>query len=415
MNQQLISTRSDLRLPPQNLDAEQGVIGSILLMNQAIDDLAAIITADDFYLDANRILYAVICDMYRGGCRAVDAVTLSEELIRRNQFEAVGGALYVAQVLEAVPNAAHCRYYANIVREKARLRAVIYLCNATLQKAYETSDTDELIAELDSRTMRLRDAGSTAEVQTLADAVDELEQYERNPAQGGKTGLVDLDAKLTNGGFCEAQSIVVAGRPGHGKSVLVAQFAHEFAARGESVLVVSLEMLKREIAGRYDQTVGREKLRKLPVYFDDSTVNATKIASRIRYHHRRFGIRLAVVDYLQLIEPDDKRAQRERQVADISRSMKLLAKELRIPIVLACQLNRQSANEKRKPRLSDLRESGTLEHDADIVLLLHEDEDGDSSIIVAKQRGGPTGDVPVVFQKNFSVFASKCVSDGHRL
>ena len=415
MSQHLTRTRSDIRLPPQNLDAEQGVIGSILLMNQAIDSLVPIITADDFYLDANRILYAVIGDMYRGGCRGIDAVTLSEELIRRNQFEVIGGALYVAQVLEAVPNAAHCRYYANIVREKSRMRSLIYLCNETLQKAYDASDPDELIAELDSRTLRLRDAGSMSDVQTLADAVDDLEEFEQNPAAAGKTGLIDLDAKLIQGGLCEAQSIVVAGRPGHGKSVLVGQIALAFAARGEPALVVSLEMLKREIAERYARTVGRDKLRKLPMYFDDATVSASRIVARIRYHHRRFGIRLAVVDYLQLIEPDDKRAQRERQVADVSRSMKLLAKELRIPILLACQLNRQSANEKRKPRLSDLRESGAIEQDADVVLLLHEDEDGDSSIIVAKQRGGPTGDVPVVFRKDFSVFSSKCVSDGHRL
>lgn len=397
---------SRLRLPPQNLEAERGVLGSLMLMPSAIDEIANLVSADDFYGDAHGKLYSAIGDMHRRGCRAIDPITLCEELVRRGELEDIGGTAYVAEIVDTVYHAAHVRYYAGIVREKSRLRQVIYLCNETMQRAYdvrETSEADELFADLDQRAMRLRDSESTSELHSIADAVDELEAYESNPGAVGKTGLHELD-RMLDGGLREAQSIIVAGRPGHGKSVLVCQIARTYAERSEPAFILSLEMLKREIAGRFSKTVDRDKLRQLPIHFDDSAVVANKICSRIRYAHRRHAIKIAVLDYLQLVEPDDRKSQRERQVAEVSRSMKLLAKELRIPIVIACQLNRQSTNEKRKPRLSDLRESGSIEQDADIVLMLNEDEEGASEIIVAKQRGGECGRIPVTFDKPHSVF-----------
>ncbi len=232
----------------------------------------------------------------------------------------------------------------------------------------------------------------------MSDAVDALEAYEIDPGAIGRTGFLQLDQML-DGGFREAQSIIVAGRPGHGKSVLVCQFARTSAERGEPALILSLEMLEREIAGRFSKTIARNRLRSLPVFFDDTAVMANKICSRIRYAKRRYGIRLAVLDYLQLVEPDDKKSQRERQVAEVSRAIKLLARALRIPIIVACQLNRQNSNEKRKPRLSDLRESGSIEQDADVVLMLHETEDGESEFILAKNRGGPCGIVMATFNR----------------
>ncbi len=393
----------DIRLPPQNLDAERCVLGSLMLMPSAICEIATVVTADDFYADAHRVIFAAICDMQKRGCRAIDAVTLSEELLQRGHLAAIGGAGCIAEILDAVPHAAHARYYATIVREKSRMRNLIFVCSETLQLAYGATAADELIAELDTRTMRMRNAGSADELHSMADAVNEFENHELNPGAVGGTGLSELDHML-DGGIREAQSIIAAGRPGHGKSVLVCQFAKAFADRGEPALILSLEMLKREIAGRFARTIDREKLRRLPIHFDDSAVVANKICSRIRYAHRRYGIKIAVLDYLQLVEPDDKKAQRERQVAEVSRAMKLLARELRIPIVVACQLNRQSANEKRKPRLSDLRESGSIEQDADVVLMLNESEDGASEIIVAKNRGGRCGIVGVTFDRPNFVF-----------
>lgn len=399
-----MNAHTDIRLPPQDLDAERGVLGSLMLMPSAIDEIATMIATEDFYSDANQRIYASIRDMHHRGCRGIDSVTIADELSRRREFENVGGFGYIAQIVEDVPHAEHVKYYAAIVRDKARMRNLIYLCKETLQKAYHATDADELIAELDSHTLRLRDSGATGELHSMNDAVDELEAYECNPGAVGRTELPELD-RMLSGGFREAQSIIVAGRPGHGKSALVCQFAKVSAERGEPALILSLEMLKREIADRCSKTIDRKTLRQLPIHFDDSVVVANKICSRIRYAHRRYGIKIAVLDYLQLVEPDDRKSQRERQVAEVSRSMKLLARELRIPIVVACQLNRQSANEKRKPRLSDLRESGSIEQDADIVLMLHESEDGDSEIIVAKQRGGPCGVVRVTFDRPRFMFA----------
>jgi len=330
-----VNDYNDIRLPPQNLDAERGVLGSLMLMPSATDEIACIIKADDFYSDAHRMIYAAIGDMHRNGCRAIDAVTLSEELIRRGQFTDVGGTVYIAEIIEAVPHAAHVRYYAKIVTDKSRMRSLIYLCNDTLQRAYDATDTDELIKDMDQRTLHLRDAGSTSELHSMADAVDELEAYECNPASVGRTGLNGLD-RMLDGGFREAQSVIVAGRPGDGKSTLACQFAQVFAERGDPALVISLEMTKHEIAGRFAGTIDRKQLRGLPFYFEDTAVQANKICSRIRYASRRHGIKIAVLDYLQLVEPDDKKSQRERQVAEVSRCMKLLAKELRIPIVIAC-------------------------------------------------------------------------------
>jgi len=403
-----MTNHNEVKLPPQNLDAERGVLGSLMMMPSAVDEIAGIIGADSFYRDAHGKMFQAIVDMWRRGCRGIDPVTLAEDLVRRGQLAEVGGAAYIFEIVESVPHAAHGTYYAKIVLEKSRLRALIYLCHDTLQQAYDaTGDgADDLIVEMDQRILRLRDSGSTGELSSMADAVDELEAYESNPAAVGRTGLPELDWML-DGGFREAQSVIVAGRPGHGKSALACQFARTFAERGEPALVISLEMLQREIAGRFVKTIGRDQLRRLPIYFDDSAVQANKICSRIRYASRRHGIKIAVLDYMQLVEPDDKKSQRERQVAEVSRSMKLLAKELRIPIVIACQLNRQSANEKRKPRLSDLRESGSIEQDADIVLMLHESEDGESEIVVAKHRGGRCGLIPVVFDKPNFRFTDK--------
>jgi len=401
---------ADIRLPPQNLDAERGVIGSVLLMPEAIDEISSLIGPDDFYSDPHRKLYQSIGTLYRRGVRGIDAVTVCEELCQRGELTEVGGPAYIGEILDNVPHAAHVRYYARLVREKSRLRNVIYLCQETLQQAYVSSDSDELIADLDSRTMRLRHDGTGGDLSTLKDAIDDLEAYEHNPGAVGKTGLTELD-RLLSGGFREAQSIVLAARPGAGKSALGCQFIRTAAERDEPALIISLEMLKREIAGRYAQTIDRETLRGLPVYLDDSTVSASKISGRIRYAHRRYGIRIVLVDYLQLIEPEDKKSHRERQVAEVSRAMKLLARELRIPIVICCQLNRQSANEKRKPRLSDMRESGAIEQDADVVLMLHETEEGDSEILVGKNRGGACGLVKVIFDK--PTFTFRGVDENH--
>lgn len=382
-----------LRIPPQNLDAERSVLGSVLLMNEAID--AIDLKPDEFYSDANRIVFEAVLEMWRAGSRAIDAVTLADALIQRNEFEEIGGAGYLAELLDTVPHASHVRHYAKIVRQKAQQRNLIYACTESIERAYD-GESDDVIAQLESKLLNIREASTGGDIVTMAGAVDALEEQERNPAAIHSTGLVDLD-NLIRGGLRDGQLIIAGGRPGSGKSVLSGQVVKSFAERGEPALIVSLEMNRAEMAERYDKSVDRGTLRGLPIYLVDSAYQAGQIASLIRLAKRKHGIQIVVLDYLQLTESDDRKASRERQVAEVSRTMKQLAGELRIPVIAACQLNRSSDKENRLPRLSDLRESGSIEQDADIVVLLHQDDNG-ARAIVAKQRNGCTGVVPLSFR-----------------
>lgn len=207
----------------------------------------------------------------------------------------------------------------------------------------------------------------------------------------------------------DGQLTIVGGRPGSGKSVLTGQIAKSFADRGEPALIVSLEMDRAEMAERYDKSIDRRTLRGLPIYLVDSAYEAGRIASLIRLAKRKYNIQIAVLDYLQLTESDDRKASRERQVAEVSRMMKRLAGELKIPVVAACQLNRNNDKEQRLPRLSDLRESGSIEQDADIVVLLHRDE-LEAKAIVAKHRNGCTGVVPLTFNGDVFRFENRAVN-----
>jgi replicative DNA helicase len=380
-----------LRIPPQNPDAERSVLGAVMLTSNAVDEID--LQSHDFYDGRHQILFRVICDIHRSGL-PVDAVTVAEELDRRNELSQVGGPLFIAEIVEAVPHAAHVRHYASIVRSKARQRALIQACSETLQKAYD-EDADEVLPEIESKLISIRESSSGGDIVTMADAVEALEQRERNPAAIHATGLRDIDRQI-RGGLRDGQLLIVGGRPGSGKSVLAGQIAKAFAERGEPALIVSLEMDRAELAERYDRSIDRQTLRGLPIYLVDSAFDTGRIAGLIRLATRKHSIRIAVVDYLQLTESGNRTANRERQVAEVSRMLKRLASELRIPVLAACQLNRNNDREQRLPRLSDLRESGSIEQDADIVVLLHHTET-DSKAIIAKHRNGATGIVPLTF------------------
>lgn len=382
-----------IRIPPQNLAAERSVLGAVLLFNDAID--AIDLRPEEFYSVENQVIFATVREMWSTGCRAIDGVTLVEALRKRGKLEVSGGSGHIADLLDAVPHASHARYYANIVRQKSLQRNVINVCSDAIEKAY-SGEFDEMIADLDSKLLGIREASTSGDIVTMADAVDALEERERNPAAIHSTGLVDLDRQI-RGGLRDGQFMIVGGRPGSGKSVLAGQIANAFADRGEPALIVSLEMDRAEMAERYDKSIDRRTLRGLPIYMVDSAYEAGRIASLIRLAKRKHNIQIAVLDYLQLTESEDRKASRERQVAEVSRMMKRLAGELKIPVVAACQLNRNNDREQRMPRLSDLRESGSIEQDADIVLLLHQGDNG-ANAIVAKQRNGCTGVVPLTFR-----------------
>ena len=244
----------------------------------------------------------------------------------------------------------------------------------------------------------------------MSEAVDELERRENNPTLIRKTNLIDLDRQIS-GGLADGQLMIIGDRPGSGKSVLGVQIAATFALRDEPALIASLEMMRGEIAGRLAESVNREELRHLPISIVDRTFGLNRIAAHIRLAAHRDGIRLCVVDYLQLIEPDDRSANHERQVAETSRTLKRLAMETQVPIIACCQLNRASEREDRKPRLADLRESGSIEQDADIVGLLHRTTEN-SELIVAKNRSGAPGVVQLTFRPECFRFENSPIYSG---
>ncbi len=404
---------NDLRVPPQALDSERALIGSLLLAPHFLDEVP--VTSDDFYSEANEILFSTICQMWDRGVRGIDVVTVGEELARTGKLERAGGPQYLHEILETVPHAAHVLYYAEHVTEAARKRRIIIACTDAMQAAYMGQEkADDIVSKLDHSVLTLQDLTGGNDIETIGQAVDELEEMENNPAAVYPSGLESLDGRLARNGFLGRHLIVIAARPGGGKSALTGQIARYSAERNVPSLVISLEMAKSEIAERYSSTVDRKSLRGLPLYFAESAFSIDRIRQVIRLAVRKHRVKVVAVDYLQLVGVNDVRKSRDLQIAEVSRGLKLLAKEMNIPILVGCQLNRGSEKENRPPRLIDLRESGAIEQDADIVLLLHDDGDGNSQIIMAKQRGGRTSSFPVVFDKMRTIFRDKDIGEGFK-
>lgn len=379
---------------PHDVEAEKAVLGSIALSPGSLDQIN--LRPDEFYSAANSIVMHAMLAMRDSGS-SIDSVTLAHRLDLTGQLHDVGGLVYLVELLEAVPHSRHINHYAAIVREKAQRRAVIGACDSGTLAAQNSKDVEGAIGQLESELLNVREGACDDGIFSMASAVDLLEEREQNPVAIHSTGLSSLDVQL-RGGFRDGQLIVVGGRPGGGKSVFAGQAALAFAQRGEPALIVSLEMDRGELAERFDQVSDRESLRKLPLHMVETAFEASRIAATMRLAKRKYGIKLAVLDYLQLTETTGTRDTRERQIAEVSRLMKRLAAELRIPIVACCQLNRGSDREQREPRLSDLRESGAIEQDADVVLLLHRSNEDDSAkCIVAKHRNGATGIIDLNF------------------
>lgn len=419
------------RLPPQNLEAEQGVLGSILLDNDMLDEVLPVLRAEDFYRDAHQIVYRAVRDLY-DAAKAVDAVTLSEELTRLGVIDEVGGIEFIAEVVNSVPHAANARYYADIVKQKSVSRAVIEACNETLREAYSNQHTAESLCDnLYRRASEAAEGGTKDNVtdlrEPLAAFADRMDDRRHGPT-GILSGFPDLDS-LTDG-WQDGMLYVIAGRPSMGKSAMALNVADVAAHHYQApVLFFSLEMRSLELSERLvcaeagisshrirdpnnlDQAEmirfadAYARLRGTPLYFDDSPLyNVTQISAIARKHKRKSGVRMVVIDYLQLLDMEDgSRANRQEQVAKTSRRLKVLARTLDVPVILLSQLNRQSeSREDKRPRMSDLRESGSVEQDADVVILVHRpdrydanDQPGIVELIVDKNRNGATGVVKV--------------------
>jgi replicative DNA helicase len=431
-----------LRLPPQNLDAERGVLGSILLLNEAIDEIGESLKAEHFYSDAHQKIYAAIHQLYEDGIRGIDAITLAEELIRRSDFESIGGAAYLTEILEAVPHAAHVRYYATIVREKWMLRTLISNCTEILAESYSLTDNvEELLQSAEKRIFSIMEqqtnTGNIAIGDILIETFNRIDErmLQTGDVTGITTGFTDLDRQTT--GFQATELIILAARPSMGKTAFVCNVAEAVARKsGKGVLLFSLEQSNLELAERFlaitakinghDLRAGRlseaqrdllyqasDDLSRLPLFIDDKPGRTmTQVSAIARRQHRKAPLGVIIIDYLQLIEPDEKNLPREQQIAQISRRLKFLAKELRVPVIALAQLNRGvELREDKRPRLADLRESGSIEQDADMVMFLHrpdaydpEDRPGEAEIIVAKHRSGPTGIIRLTWRKEYMRF-----------
>ncbi len=432
------------QLPPQNLDAERGVLGSVLLMNEVLDEVADVVSADHFYVDAHQKIFTAIRQLYDNGIQGIDPVTLAEELDRHSQLDDVGGTNYLHQLLESVPHAAHARYYAGIVRDKWVQRQLIFACNEILTECYHGSrDPDEVLSSAEQKVFGiLDDQGANHKIlikDILLEAFDRINERMENDEviSGIPTGFNDLDRQLN--GLQPSELIVLASRPSMGKTAFVCNLAEGIAmGRGDGVLVFSLEQSNLELAERFlliRSHVDGHRLRsgtlddaerkllvsasselsEAPLYLDDrpgrTIAQISAIARRLR---RRQNIGVIIIDYLQLVEPEDKSSPREQQIALITRRLKFLAKELHVPVIALAQLNRGVEHrEDKRPRLSDLRESGAIEQDADVVLFLHrpdrydpEDRPGQAEIIIAKNRNGPTDTTVLTFIKESMRFAN---------
>ena len=436
------------RQPPYDLEAEMGVLGSILLLPEVCDDCASL-KADDFYDDANRILYSHLREMYDGG-EKIDVTLLVSRLKTTNQYEKIGGAGYLARLSGSVPNAAHAVYYAGIVSEKAVYRNLINASTEILRDAYDqSSEARELCAQAEQKVFAIMDGRNTNSLHSMNDvlhaAMDRMEARLRGEVTDGtvETGFADYDTMT--GGLHNGELIILAARPSMGKTALAMNIAeHSSIEMQRPTLFISLEMSGIELADRMlcslarvnghrlrngtisaeDQTRLINKANEIstaPFFVDDSpsrTVSEIAAAAR-RIKRRHGGLGLIVIDYLQLIEPDNSRDPRQEQVAKIARRLKGMARELKVPMLCLSQLNRQAEDSKdHRPKLSHLRESGAIEQDADVVMFVHREEyyhrgedraqfAGQAEIIIAKQRNGPVGDVQLTWESDFTRFGNR--------
>jgi replicative DNA helicase len=436
------------RLPPHNRDAERSVLGSMLRDNHVVADVCNIVRAEHFYADAHQRIFQAVTTLCIDRGQPADLVTLANYLQQEKQIEDVGGYAYLAELWDAAPTAANAEYYAKIVRDKGMVRALIHASNEILRDAYDqTQPADELLGTAEHKIFEIANKGIAGQTfslhDVLAEAYDRIDhrlQRGHQTISGLPTGFVDLDEKTA--GLQNSELIVLAARPSVGKTGVALNIARHLAVEEQvPVFFVSLEMSRIELAERLlccQARVDSHRLRKgalgsddmdkliaaggvlrrAKIFIDDSPAQGMlRIAANSRRLLLREGIKLVVIDYLQLIEPENRRDPRQEQVAQTSRRLKFLAKELKVPVLALAQVNRASEDRQdHRPRLSDLRESGSIEADADMVLLLHRPElyepgqnEGTIEVIIAKQRNGPVGEVMLTFLKQYMRFENYAV------
>jgi len=433
------------KVPPHDIDAEQAVIGSMLTDKDAVVDSVEVLKPDDFYRQDNKTIYEAILSLYNRA-EPIDIITVKSELTSIGKLDAVGGLEYVASLPEKVPTTANVERYIRIVEEKSILRQLIKMANELIDLGYaETEELDSIIEQAERRVFEISQGknqkGYSALKDILVDSFAELEKLynQKKPITGVPTGFADLDYKTA--GLHNSDLILIAARPAMGKSAFALNIAVNAALQAKvPVALFNLEMSKSQLVNRMlcsEAMVDSNKIRtgkieeddwvklatalgplsEAPIYIDDTPgITVTEIRAKCRKLKMEKNIGLIVIDYLQLIQGSGKRnSTREQEISEISRSLKILAKELDVPVVALSQLSRAAeARTDHRPMLSDLRESGAIEQDADIVMFLYRDDyyNPDSEkkniaeIILAKHRSGSTGTVELLWLANYTKFVN---------
>jgi replicative DNA helicase len=435
---------SSHKLPPQHIEAEQSVLGGVLIENEAINKVIEILTPDDFYRDAHRRIFEALIILSEKD-QPADLITLTNELQKKEQLDSVGGASYIASLIDAVPTAANIEYYAKIVKEKAVLRKLITTSTQIITKSYTyIDDVESLLDEAEQQVFQIsedRIRPSFHPIRTVVkDSFKTLERLfeKKELVTGVPSGFKELD-RLT-AGFQPSDLIIVAGRPSMGKTAFCLNIAQHAALKEKiPVGIFSLEMSKEQLGIRMlcseahvegtrlrtgylnesdwpKLTLAAGNLSEAPIYIDDTAaLTALEMRAKTRRLRVEQDLGLVVIDYLQLMKGRARVESRQQEISEISRSLKALAKELNIPVIAVSQLSRKTEERTgNRPQLSDLRESGAIEQDADLILFIYRDEvynrdpdnpnRGTAEVIIGKQRNGPIGKIDLAFLDKFTTF-----------
>ena len=435
---------SSHKIPPQNIEAEQSVLGGILIENDAVNKALEILVPEDFYRDAHRRIFEALIALSERD-EPADLITLTNELRKKNHLDSVGGASYVASLIDLVPTAANIEYYAKIVKEKSILRRLIHTSTDIVTRSYESlddvntllDDAEQAIFQITGNTLKPSFYPIREVVKNSFRVLERL--YEKKELiTGVPSGFKELD-RLT-AGFQPSDLVIVAGRPGMGKTAFCLNIAQYAAIEKKiPVAIFSLEMSKEQLGIRMlcseaevegthlrtgfltekdwpKLTIAAGNLSDAPIYIDDTAaLTGLELRAKARRLRADYELGMIIIDYLQLMKGRTNVENRQQEISEISRSLKALAKELNIPLVAVSQLSRRTEERTgNRPQLSDLRESGAIEQDADLILLLYRDElynraednpnRGKAEVIIGKQRNGPVGKIELAFLDKFTAF-----------
>ena len=430
------------KIPPQNLEAEASILGAMLFTPDAVSRALEIREESFFYLEAHRLIFSAMVSLFDRN-QAIDLITTTEELRKRKQLEVIGGASYLTQLTASVPTAANIEYHARIVKEKALLRNLINTSTQIIQESFDSTAegshildrAERMIFDISQHRIEGKFIRVSEIIKDSIEAIDHLYQRKEH-VTGLATGFHDFDTKTA--GLQSSDLIVIAGRPSMGKSAFVCGIAeHISVVLGKPIAFFSLEMSKEQLVQRMlcsharvdaqkvrtgylahsdwpKLTSAAGKLSEAPLFIDDTPVmNALEMRAKARRLKAQHGIELVIVDYLQLLDSRSRAENRQQEITDISRSLKALARELRVPVIAISQLSRAvESRTGNRPQLSDLRESGAIEQDADLVVFLFREEyyhpteenRNRAEAIIAKQRNGPTGSVDLLFLREWTRF-----------